>query len=76
MSQENVEVVRRMYEAVAAGDSEAVLAKYDPGVEFDFSRSPFATLLNKTSSTGMRGFGTSSASGTRDSTRPRTTAKS
>jgi hypothetical protein len=31
MSQENVEVVRRVYEAVARGDSEAVLALYDPG---------------------------------------------
>jgi hypothetical protein len=33
-----------VYEAVAAGDSEAVLAKYDPGFELDFSRSPFGNM--------------------------------
>jgi ketosteroid isomerase-like protein len=47
MSQENVEVVRALFEAVAARDSEAVLAKYDPAVELDFSRSPFGNVLNK-----------------------------
>jgi ketosteroid isomerase-like protein len=47
MSQENVEVVRQVFEAVAAGDSEAVLAKYDPGVELDLSRSPFGNMQNK-----------------------------
>ena len=45
MSRGNLEVVRRVYEAVAVGDSEAVLAIYDPDVEFDFSRSPFAGVL-------------------------------
>ena len=55
MSRENVEVVRRVYEAVAAGDSEAVLAKYDPGVELDFSRSPFGSVLDKSVYRGHEG---------------------
>ena len=38
MSQENVELVRRIYEAAARRDSEAVLALYDPDVELDSSR--------------------------------------
>ncbi len=40
MSQENVEIVRHLYDAVAAGDAEAVIAFYDPKVVYDFSRSP------------------------------------
>jgi ketosteroid isomerase-like protein len=42
MSQENVEIVRRMYEAEARRDYETVLALYDPAIEFDDSRSPVA----------------------------------
>jgi hypothetical protein len=38
MSQENVEVVRRVYEAAARRDSVAVLALYDREVELDASR--------------------------------------
>ena len=38
MSQENVEIVRRAFEASARGDSEGVLALYDPDVEWDASR--------------------------------------
>jgi ketosteroid isomerase-like protein len=38
MSQENVEIVRRVYEAAAHRDSAAVLALYDPEVELDASR--------------------------------------
>ncbi len=34
MSAENVEVVRRSYEAYARGDPETSLAFFDPGVEF------------------------------------------
>ncbi len=41
MSQENVEIVRRIWEAVARDDTEVVLALYDEDVEYDFSRSPF-----------------------------------
>ena len=55
MSQENVEIVRQVYEAVAAGDSEAVLAKYDTGVELDFSRSPFGNMQNKSVYRGHEG---------------------
>lgn len=38
MSAENVEVVRRLYEATARHDSDAVLEFYDPEVEFDLTR--------------------------------------
>ena len=41
MSQENVEIVRRVWDAVTRADTEAVLALYDEDVEYDFSRSPF-----------------------------------
>ena len=40
MSQENVEVVRRVYDAVARRDAASVLALYDPEVEVDGSRLP------------------------------------
>ena len=38
MSEENVEVVRRVYDAAARHDAEAVLALYDREVEWDVSR--------------------------------------
>ena len=38
MSEENVEIVRRMYEAFHAGDTDAALACFDPDVMVDFSR--------------------------------------
>jgi ketosteroid isomerase-like protein len=38
VSRENVEIVRRVYEAAARHDSAAVLALYDPQVELDSSR--------------------------------------
>ena len=38
MSQENVEIVRRVYEAAARRDGEAVLALYDPEIEWDWTR--------------------------------------
>jgi ketosteroid isomerase-like protein len=44
MSQENVEIVRRVWEAVRREDTEAVLALYDEDVEYDFSRSPFQSV--------------------------------
>jgi uncharacterized protein len=40
MSQENVEIVRRLYEAIARHDVDAILPLYDPEVEADFSQSP------------------------------------
>jgi ketosteroid isomerase-like protein len=44
MSEENVEVVRRVYEAGTRGDSDAVFALYDPEVVVDGSQSPYADL--------------------------------
>jgi ketosteroid isomerase-like protein len=37
MSEENVEIVRRMYDAFAAGDADATLAIFDPDVVIDAS---------------------------------------
>jgi ketosteroid isomerase-like protein len=45
MSQENVEIVREIYEASARGDSAAVFALYDPAVEWDASRAPMPRLI-------------------------------
>jgi ketosteroid isomerase-like protein len=45
MSEENVEIVRRLYEAVGRHDTEAVLSVYDPNVEVDFSGGPLASLM-------------------------------
>jgi ketosteroid isomerase-like protein len=45
MSQENVEIVRRVYDAVERGDATTVLGLYDPGIEWEFSRSPFRLLF-------------------------------
>jgi ketosteroid isomerase-like protein len=41
MSRENVEVVRRLYDALGRRDSEAVLALYDSEVEIDVSHGLF-----------------------------------
>jgi ketosteroid isomerase-like protein len=38
MSQENVEIVRQVYEAAAGHDAERIFALYDPDVELDASR--------------------------------------
>ena len=38
MSQENVEVVRRMYEAFHSGDADGALASFDPDVVVDATR--------------------------------------
>lgn len=46
MSAENVELVRRMYEAYDRGDLKAVFAAYDPGIEWDASRLDPATGLD------------------------------
>ncbi len=47
MSQENVEIVRRIYAAVSERDTTTVLDTYDPEVEWDFSRSPFVTVFER-----------------------------
>ena len=44
MSEENVDVVRRLYEAVARRDSATVLSLYDPEVEWDARGSPIGGL--------------------------------
>jgi uncharacterized protein len=38
MSQENVEIVRRVYEAAARRDTASIFALYDPDVELDATR--------------------------------------
>ena len=45
MSEENVEVVRQLYEAVARGDKARVLALYDSDVEIDTSRTPLPRMV-------------------------------
>jgi ketosteroid isomerase-like protein len=47
MSEENVEIVRRMYDAAAHRDADVVLALYDPGVEVDMSRAPCRDLVGE-----------------------------
>ena len=44
MSKENVEIVRRIYEAAAGRDAETVMELYDPEVELDGSRLELAGL--------------------------------
>jgi ketosteroid isomerase-like protein len=58
MSRENVEVVRRVYEAIARGDSEAVLALYDPEVEWDMTGFPYGEMMQTRSHghEGLRAF--------------------
>ena len=55
MSKENVEIVRRVYMAVAQGDTEGVLAAYDPAVEWDFRGSPFRDFLKESVYRGHEG---------------------
>ena len=45
MSEENLEIVRRIYEAASSGDSAAVYALYDPAVAWDASRAPMPRLI-------------------------------
>jgi ketosteroid isomerase-like protein len=47
MSQENVEIIRRIYDAAARRDSATILSLYDPGVEVDMSRAPCRDLVGK-----------------------------
>jgi ketosteroid isomerase-like protein len=58
MSQENVELVRRLYDAVASRDAATVLALYDPEVEWDFTRHPFGDLIGGTIYRGHDGLRT------------------
>ena len=45
MSEQNVEIVRRVFEAVASRDRERVLSLYDPDVEIDGRRHRWAEVL-------------------------------
>jgi ketosteroid isomerase-like protein len=45
MSRENVEVVRRVYDAAGRRDTATVLSLYDPDVEWDGSRIRWAEVL-------------------------------
>jgi ketosteroid isomerase-like protein len=45
MSQENVEVMRHLFDAVARRDTETVLSLYDPDVEWDGSRHRWGEVL-------------------------------
>jgi ketosteroid isomerase-like protein len=55
MSQENVDKVRHVYDAVSRGDHTAVLAAYDPQIEWDFSRSPFRRVMDRRVYKGSEG---------------------
>jgi ketosteroid isomerase-like protein len=45
MSQENVEIVRRLFDAASRGDATTVFSMYDQEVEFDSTRSPLPRLV-------------------------------
>ena len=49
MSQENVEIVRRVYDAAARRDTEEILALYHPDVEWDGTRTRWAEVIPGTS---------------------------
>lgn len=46
MSQEDVDIVRRVYEAAARGDSAAVYSLYHADVEWDFTRHPAGDMMS------------------------------
>ncbi len=47
MSQENVEIVRRVYDAVSRRAAETVFALYDPEIEWDMTHHPYADLMER-----------------------------
>jgi ketosteroid isomerase-like protein len=47
MSQQDVEIVRRVHDALARRDNRTVLALYHPEIEMEFSRSPFADFMQE-----------------------------
>jgi ketosteroid isomerase-like protein len=58
MSQENVEVVRRLYETSARRDSAAVLALYDPEVVIDVTHGAVGEVAGRTVHHGHEGLRT------------------
>ena len=73
MSQENVEIVRRVYEAAARRDAANIFALYDPDVELDATRTGVGTSA---ATEDMRDSAASSASSMRFGERSSTTTKS
>jgi uncharacterized protein len=55
MSREDVEIVRKVYDAAARRDFAAVLELYDPDVEWDFSGSPAGGALGRNIYRGHEG---------------------
>jgi ketosteroid isomerase-like protein len=47
MTEANVEIVRRVYDAAAGRDSEAVLELYEPDAEYNFEASPFREVMER-----------------------------
>jgi ketosteroid isomerase-like protein len=47
MSEENLDLIRRLYDAAARRDSESVFAAYAPDVEWDVSGSSMARLVGE-----------------------------
>jgi ketosteroid isomerase-like protein len=47
MSQEDVELVRGVFEAAASGDTAAVMALYDPDIEWDVSRTQRGAMAGR-----------------------------
>jgi ketosteroid isomerase-like protein len=47
MSEENLEIVRRIWDADASRDAATILALYDPQVEWDMSQFPLGTLSRR-----------------------------
>jgi ketosteroid isomerase-like protein len=58
MSQENVEIVRQIFDAVTRRDAQGVLALYDPDVVFDASHTEMAGLLGRSVYLGHEGLRT------------------
>ena len=60
MSRESVEVVRKLYEAVALRDTDTIFALYDPDFEWDGTRSRWSEVLDAPAiwrgHTGLRTF--------------------
>jgi ketosteroid isomerase-like protein len=76
MSRESVEVVRQVFEASARHDAEAVLALYDPQVEWDASRTQPGLGEFADVDRGHEGLRRSSARGGRRGTPTTTSAPS
>ena len=75
MSEENVEVVERVFEAVARHDTEAVLDAYDPDIEHDFSGVRLVAFSGTPSTADTMACGDWSATATRRGRASRTTAR-